>query len=293
MDKISADGLFLEGNFIHPMVAFFIAIPTERSIADSAIEIKTSYAQTIIRQQHRKQEDGKLVTYAFPHGMAARRILLYIFSEVYRLGSRTNISLMSGSRNRTLWQFGYEFKKSPTGRHPIFIQLESLYGCNYEFVKKFQNKKANLDVLKMQKKQLLIKPDTDLATWQFMSKRNRSLRDHYSDQDKLYVNPFFGFKLNFPVDFNHVIGTDKKNRFWNVYMFLIDVLPRIEKGKTKKITWSLLHDVFYHRPPNLAHFKNMFKQEVEEVTKLYKRAKDKVITSDKTYLKLKYAPPPI
>lgn len=272
---ISGDELFMQTFPVHPMVAIFIALPITNEPEIVELRLKKEVANIQINTHGVPRKHGEWKSYGFPCGMAARRILLFIFSEIYRTGN-TSLAFGDGSRQDILYRFGYRISSRQQGNHPLFRQFIRIQRMGIKFTNPLNNEKCNFSLAGYSDSMLGVRMD-----------------ENGEIIEGPFLNPGFLFNMAFPVEFEHVIGTDKKNRFWNVYMFLIDVLPRIEKGKTKKITWSLLHDVFYHRPPNLAHFKNMFKQEVEEVTTLYKKAKGKVITDDKTYLKLKYAPPPI
>ena len=272
---ISGDELFMESFPVHPMVAVFIALPINNDPQNMEIRLKKARANLHVTATSVPKKDGKWVLGGLPCGMAARRILLYIFAEAYQTGN-TSLAFGNGSRQDILYKLGYRQASSLQGNHPLFRQLVRIQRIAIKFENPKDNEQCGFSLKNYSDNMLGVRRDNDGEII-----------------EGPFLNPNFLFNMAFPVDFNHVIGTDKKNRFWNVYMFLIDVLPRIEKGKVKEISWSLVHDVFYHRPANLAHFKFYFKKEVEDVINIYPKADGKVIMNDKTYLKLKHAPPPI
>lgn len=289
--NVPADTLFLEGSPIHGMTAFFIALPTEQGTDDAEIEVPNPYAATVIRQRGTGRNSGKVTFNGFPHGMAARRILLYIFATAYRKGLVSVIPLFAPSRNETLRQWGYNFGRSPTGNHPAFEQVERLYGCIYEFTKKFRNTESGLTDARYFRNRLLLKADEMPIT--SLTRKLHALEKLKNTQGNFYVHPLFGFTLKFPVDMKHVLKLRKKSSFWNVYMFLIDALPHIEKGKTKRIPWEWMHDIFLRRYNTTANFKLNFTQLCDEVFEIYPQARGRIDTSRSDVLILKHAEPPI
>lgn len=277
------DTLYHERVPIHPMVAMFIALPINKSDkTDPVREIRIQSPERVIQVQSSSFHDlpdntiKKKVPLGIPQGLHARRLLLYIFSQVH-LHNNVMVFPPNLSKKQELELLGYCFKKSQQGNHPVKVEYFRLQKTIFRFLHPKDNKEAGYDIEKYS--------DNLFSFWK---NENGVYEENY-----MYVNPNFMFRVGFPVDFSHVIGTKKRSRFWNVYMLLVSVLPIIQKGRVLRLSWELVHQIFCYRPPNLAHFKNMFKQEAEEVTELYIKAKGKVITNDKTYLKLKYAPPPI
>ncbi len=277
------DTLYHERVPIHPMVAMFIALPINKSDeGDPVRELRIKSPERIIQVQSSTFHDlpdntaGKKVPLGIPQGLHARRLLLYIFSQVHQLHNAM-VFPPDLSKKEQLELLGYRFKKSQQGNHPVYLEYFRLQKTVFRYLHPKDNKEAGYDIGKYS--------DNLFSHW-----RNE---DGILEDDYLYINPNFMFRVGFPVDFNHVIGTKKRSRFWNVYMFLVSVLPIIQKGRLLRLSWELVHQIFCYRPPNLAHFKNHFKNEVEDVISIYPKAEGKVIMSDKTYLKLKYAPPPI
>ncbi|WP_188149709.1 hypothetical protein [Teredinibacter waterburyi] len=80
---------------------------------------------------------------------------------------------------------------------------------------------------------------------------------HLNDSS-LCVNPAFVFRLNVPIDFNQVIGTAQKSEFWNIYVFLVDPLPRIPKKNTQTLEWDLVYRIFRKRYSAQPKFKYFF-----------------------------------
>lgn len=277
ISPISADELFMQSFPVHPMVAFFIAMPIKKVKRIAAIHLKKDHENLLAISEPvpTTKEQNSFVYYDLPQGMAGRRVMLYLFSRFYACRDDESLSsgiTMNADRDTFIRKFGYEYSQRGQGSHPLQTEFWKVIGANFRFKDNKDNTRAGYTGLPSRGRERIVLGE---------------------ENGELLLNPHFLFNMAFPVDFNHVIGTDKKNRFWNVYMFLIDVLPRIEKGKIKKIPWSLMHDVFYHRPKNLAHFKFYFSKEVKDVITIYPKAKGKVDMSDKTFLKLRYAPPPI
>ncbi|MCG8482155.1 MAG: hypothetical protein MJA31_02505 [Clostridia bacterium] len=310
------------------MVAFFIALPLERKKVPTTELIippgSHSKIQTIIKSFNYRMKNGETYTLGMPTGMGARRALLYIFSEMYKREIGINkvdsfeamIRLDDTSKNQYLRKIGYSFEKSAMGKHDGDNELFKFYGCTYDILYyeynnlyRKENKYDGAEILPFQTLLLeYLKIDKAAGTrssiilGEFLDKikeRNKTInlppaKDSISNSNEgFYINPFFAFKLSFPVNFDHVVGTSKRNDFWNIYVFLIDVLPRIHKSKKKTISWKMMHTIFCNRK-SLANFKYHFKKYLTEVLEIYPQAKGKIdFDSDREYLILKYAPPPV
>lgn len=261
---------------VHPMVAAFIALPLERNSGDAQIPLKKKKGNIVMQSGFVKTKSGKWQTFGLPEGMAGRRVFLYLFSEFYQ--DANVIIRLNRNKREYAKTFGYRASKSRV-LHPVFMNFSRMAVMTIKFINKENNDRTYYP-----------KFTEDYDRIISLEKEDKC-QDYFNG---ISCNPTFLFRMGFPVDFRHVIGTNKKSEFWNVYVFLIDVLPRIKKGTNKKISWELMHDVFYRRYKTLANFKFNFEKKLSEVFKIYPQAKGKVDPdSDKHHLILKYAPPPI
>ena len=91
-----------------------------------------------------------------------------------------------------------------------------------------------------------------------------------------------------------MIGTTHRGEFWNIYVFLVDLLPRIPQGEQLRLRWGVMN-VFFMSRTTKERFKYRFKELLPQVLGIYKEAKDSVdVNSEKDFLLLYRAPlPPI
>lgn len=256
---------------VHPMVALFIALPLENNCVDTEIYTRKPDRNAFIRSIPVRFRDDKFRAPGLPHGMTGRRVFLYLFSQFYK--DRNFVLEQSFDKKPFIETFGYDvprFRK----KHPIRL---AFYKVMYSEVKFYDDR------------------DNAKAGYSSVTQDGASMFDAVWQNGiwTVKLNSEFIFKMAFPVDFSHVIGTNKKCLFWNVYLFLVDVLPRIPKGKSKHISWELMHDVFHRRYDTIANFKYFFTQQLEDIFSIYPQAKNKVDVSDSNDLILKYAPAPI
>ena len=99
--------------------------------------------------------------------------------------------------------------------------------------------------------------------------------------------------LAFPVDFEQVKKLKKKKEFWNIYLFLVDVLPRIPQGEKPQIEWSVMKALFSDNYSTKENFIYHFKRVLKQVLEIYPAARRNVIVSRSDVLTLKHTPPPI
>ncbi len=267
---------------IHPLVAIFIALPINKTdVKDSPLELRIEAPESTLRvraENHTHLVDadtGRKIPYGIPQGIHARRLLLYIFSQVHH---HENVMLFPPemSRKATLEELGYRFTKSQQGKHPIFTEFIRIHKTSYQFLKPGDNSEASYDVVK--------ESDNLFVNW-----RNN---DGELETGYMFVNPNFMFRVGFPVDFRHVIGTDRRSHFWNVYMFLVSLLPSIPRRQIR-VSWELMHQIFQCRYNTIENLKYHFYKTVDEVCTIYPQAEGKVVKSRSDMLVLKYAPPPV
>lgn len=269
------DEIFLRSFPVHPMVALFIALPLESLPKDFQVSPIKHGANVIIQSGvFYSSKHKKHIPAGLPFGMAARRILLFFFHHFYL---NPDFKFRTDRNTKEVFHdFGYNFVKNRRSSIPsINFQLIPL--CDITFTEDKHLKEIGVEL------------GDDPFSKIFLRGT--------ADDGKTYVeykrNPKFIFSMRFPVDFKKVLKSRKKSEFWNVYLFLVDVLPRIPKGKTQRISWAIIHDIFYQRYGTIANSKYYFKKHVSEVFEIYPQAKTRVDTSDSEDLLLKNAPAPI
>lgn len=268
----TADQYFLATYPVSPMVAIFISLPTKPT--NKIIERRT-FNESKITDKNLAIDGAtqrKDIVLGVPHAMEGRRVLLYFF---YRAYLDKNFVYQAAKRHRDIAvDFGYDNTKS---RHPkpIVFQLIKLVYSKISFLYHEDNELYGL----------LNYSDTQNQMF--------SLTVENGSITRIQLNPNFMFNCAFPVDFKQVIGTRKKCFFWNIYLLLVDVLPRTKFRQKKPISWVFLHKLF-NSTYTIENFKYAFKNTVTEVLEIYPQAKGKVDTaSDKDHLILSYAPAPI
>ena len=273
----SGDELFMQSSPIHAMVAAFIALPIDKGRGDAIINLSNGSTDVFLQAGVVQTKKGVNSIFGLPEGMAGRRIFLYLFSKFYE--DINCIIELSKDKSEFIRLFGYQ---NPKARilHPIRINFFKALYMRVKFTNSINNKKAG-------HREIDDFGDCIIAA-------NKASSDGVNYYSSLSYNWGFMFKMAFPVNFKHVRDANKKSEFWNVYVFLIDVLPRIPKGTKKTIEWRVIHRIFMNRYKTKENFKYFFKKTTDEVLKFYPKAKGKIDTdSDKNHLILKYAPPPI
>ncbi len=267
----TADQYFLETYPVSPMVAIFISLPTLPT--NKAVEKRTFQDVNIDKNLLIDgATQGKSVVLGVPHAMEGRRVLLYFFHRAYL--DNAFVYDASKSHRDIAADFGYDNAKSRHPKEVVFHLIKLVYA----------------------KISFLYHEDNELYGLFNYSDTHNLMFDSTVKNDyitELRLNPNFMFNCAFPVDFKHVIGTRKKCFFWNIYLLLVDVLPRTKWRQKKPISWEFLHRLF-NSTYTIENFKYAFKNTVKEVLEIYPQAKGKVDTSsDKKHLILSYAPPPI
>ncbi len=271
------DLLFLEEMPIHPMVAMFIALPTKLA-SSSTVNWTRNDRNVRIFSIPAKLGNGRYTTYSIPWGNIGRRIFLYLFSAFYQ--QPKHVYKTGYACCEFLNNFGYNKTVFRT-RDPVLHMFLRLINCGYCFEKPTYNVSAGYDSIEKERTTIMFE----------RLNYGNSPRDEF----EIRLNPDFLFKAAFPVDFRHVVGSNRRCEFWNIYLLLVDVLPRIGHRKTERITWETLAAIFgnsYKSKHAMANFKFNFKKQLAEVLEIYPQAKGKVEPTD-SELRLKYAPPPI
>lgn len=263
------DALYLQAAGIHPMVAAFIALssqPTQRIIVESSIVNH----RKLLLEPATASYDGKPHLTNLPNGMVGRRILMYFFSEFYR--DKNFIFDLADSD--TLWKsLGYK----STDRHIKRYAKEALITFLTMTVRfaNFAENKVHFDYLGE-------KDVSEIDT-----------RTVLVDQDKIIYNQSGLFNMAFPVDFEKIKKLKVRNGFWNVYLFLVDALPRIPPKEKARIEWHVLKVLFSDNHRTLENFKYFFIQTSKKVFAIYPKAEKSVDYTRSDMLVLKHAPPPI
>ncbi|MBL4623551.1 MAG: hypothetical protein JKY42_00145 [Flavobacteriales bacterium] len=270
------DAHFIKAAGIHPMVAAFIALPLNPQ-PKIIIETTISNHRNIVMESGviRSQEKPKLLN--LPSGMLGRRIFLYFFSAFYR-DKNYEFDLNDAGKFSKL--LGY----NSTDRHinrEAQDALNDFLNTRIKFVDHSDNK-FHYDYLG-------VKELSDINTRLVLVDR-QSTDD---DSGKVIFNQSGIFTMAFPIDFERVKKLKKKSGFWNVYVFLADVLPRIPPRKKPVIAWKVLNILFGDNYGTLENFKLNFTKTLKEVEKIYPEAKGKVDTSRSDVLVLRHASPPI
>lgn len=295
-----ADKKFLGASIVHPMTAFFIALPLSGQSNAGSYSIFHHNKDVGLRIDVKKYA-GQFavdapVTVEF--GFSLRRVLLYVFAKAFENEQKTIILLEDNSKVDALRKFGYTFAKTAMGKsHPFMKAIPSLDALSFSFSDHAINTELGFDDGTHLINRLLV---TTLAYVKLVYKKNHPenyesfLEQTGGMNDAAFcINPFFAFNVALPVNFRHVIGTKQKNDFWNVYLFLVDLLPRIPKDKCFQISWELLNNIFVRRQ-STPKFKYAFKKYLSKVFKLYPKAEDKVdVETEKKRVYFYYAPPPI
>ena len=228
----TADQYFRELYRISPMAAIFIALPIKETLSSSITVFPTNRTRNVaisggdVRVTTSKLQHPKLLEKGnrrlpIPHGMIARRFLLLSYSSAYR----KKHSIDSDNKPASSINFlGYDNRKSRKVKR-FHKQVLLFLMSRISFVQHTDIQRYN---------------DLKHTTNDFISADNNCdqilIR---TAENKLRVNNNFMFDYAIPVDFQHVIGTRKKSGFWNVYVFLVDVLPHLPKKETF-FKWSYI-----------------------------------------------------
>jgi hypothetical protein len=272
----TADQYFQEKWILSPMVAMFCALPIhDEPLAELRVfPVQTADRNLLIYGGEVNMREGNK-TFSrrlnIPNGMIARKMLLYYFSKYYL--HPTFVHDCDRPPKDIAEDYGYDNYKS---RHAerFAVIIDQIVHARYSFLYHEDNELFGL-----------IK-HSDNHNRLFLGE------SEHGDIKTLFLNPKFMFNCAFPVDFRHVKGSRKKALFWNIYLMLVDVMPRIPQGKDCFLPWTYLHLLFAGNYTNLANFKNEFKTQLKEVEKIYPRIVDRYWI-DKKKLNLLYTPPPI
>ena len=267
----TADQYFLATYPVSPMVAIFISLPTRPSkIIEKRIFDDAGFDKDLLLDGTYKRQ-GNIVM-GLPSSMEGRRVFLYFLSQAYR---DKNFVYQSGKGYRAIAaDFGYDNTKSRHYKKVVF-QLLKFVHAKISFLYYEDSKRHGL------------------VTYADTHNKMFNLTFNNGLMTRIQLNPNFMFNCAFPVDFKRVIGTRKKCFFWNIYLLLVDVLPRTKRREKNPISWVFLHKLF-NSTYTIENFKYTFKNTVKEVLEIYPQAKGKVDTaSDKDHLILSYAPAPI
>lgn len=270
-----ANEIFLKEWPIHPMVAVFIALPLEQTDFEEQFFTLNEYCIKATSTPAEIFAIGRVC--GVPAGVVARRILLYFFSKFYqdelfelnvRVDSKQFINL-----------FGYN-TKSYRVQNPVIQEFTRLTSCKFELSSLGDLIRAGYKTIKQAyiANDMLIVDKTSIVEGR---------------EANIFLNPAFMFKAAFPVDFKHVKSTNKRSEFWNVYLLLVDILPRIEPRKTLQVPWTTLEKIFCNRYSTLENFKYFFKKTLEDVIEIYPKSKGKVITQNKDHVVFCHTPAPI
>lgn len=281
-----ADKKFLGVSVIHPMTAVFIALPYSGTNGEiGSYVIFHGNPDVGLRISVRKEGGGSSGVVESPRqiefGFSLRRVLLYAFAKAYEVKENSLIILGGeASKDAMLRKFGYGYKKSAMGKnHPFMKAFKSLGNLSVDF----SDQRINTDLGFFDKTDLVTRiPITIIGYVKHVYKKNYP--EYYDElvaelegvhDNTVCVNPFCAFNMAFPVNFRHVLQTNKKSEFWNVYMFLVDFLPRIPKDKFYMLSYEFLNNVFGRRQ-TVPRFKYMFQKYVKEVLVFYPEADGKI-----------------
>lgn len=279
----SADLHFLREWPIHPMVAFFISLPVEPDVEiDNLIIQHNESPLELFTQRYFDENKGSSVFVPVPQMMSARRIYLYLFSMFYF----SYDAEFNGKINKKDWtvrlsskdvaNLGYEYK-TPRKRQELDVAFKRVLLARYRFMKSDDNAIFGPPPI-----------SKDYGHTLFTLKLSKNNNEIFG----LDKTSAFMFKAGFPINFSHVLGTNKRCSFWNVYLLLVDILPRVPRNRELHISWMILRRIFRNRYSDLAAFSFNFKKNLNEVLEIYPQAKDKV-RFDKYGFYYRYAPPPI
>lgn len=263
------DALYLQAAGIHPLVAAFIALPTQpthRIVIESSIENH----RNLLLESGTANHNGKQFLTNLPSGMLGRRILMYFFFMFYHDKDFSyDLSDADG-----LWEkLGYK----STDRH-----IKSY--ANNAFIEIIKTRLRFADFTE-NKVHYDYKGLTDIS--------EADTRLVLVDQDDVIYNQSGLFNMAFPVDFEKTKKLKVRNGFWNVYLFLVDALPRIPPKEKARIEWHVLKVLFSDNHRTLENFKYFFIQTSKKVFAIYPKAEKSVDSTHSDMLILKYAPPPI
>ncbi|MFL0809111.1 MAG: hypothetical protein K6L76_01730 [Agarilytica sp.] len=310
-DQISGDKVFLKRNWVFPMTAFFIALPIKKEANTTELNVGNGINERLVVNTAKKVGDGgtMMSTAPFPSGMGARRILLYIFAHRFAQPNQI-LRLNEDSNNAFLRKLGYNFGRTAMSSHPGIVGLKSLIPCRYQLGSEDINEEIGLGKLMTNSynlrygrlsNQLLLKRKSLIlevkrrTTAELFKQKYEAYFAKFTSEEDVFLHPFFAFDTALPFKYSCVMGSTKKSEFWNVFVFLVDLLPRIKKGKSLPIPWKEVYALFQKRygDDGESPFKHFFKQTLNDVFEIYPNAKGRVDTGDKVNLILKHAPPPV
>ncbi len=274
-NALSADQYFQGKWVVSPMVAIFCALPIhDEPLAELRVPpTKDDRNLLIYGGDVNIREGGKTLAKRLnvPNGMIARKMLLYYFSKFYL--NPAYVHDFDKPLKDIAEDYGYDNYKS---RHSLRFS-------------------ATIDQIIHAKFSFLYHEDNELyGLMKHSDNHNKIFRGASEDGSlrSLFLNDKFMFNMAFPVDFRHVEGSRKKALFWNMYLLLVDLMPRIPQDKHCYLPWSYLQLLFAGNYANLANFKNELKTKLREVEEIYPRIKGRY-SIDKKNLYLFYAPPPV
>lgn len=261
-----------------PMVAIFCALPLHNDFLPEKRVfpvIKGDDRNLLVYGADVNVSDGKGRSYAkrvnVPNGMIARKLLLYFFSKFYQ--EPDYVENLENGWDVLIEKLGYDNYKS---RHKdrYWESVEQVIKSTYSFLYDEDNELYGL------------RNRSDNHNKMFLGLVENGVLKN------LFLNPKFMFNCGFSVDFRKVKGSKKKALYWNIYLLLADIMPRIPTSRHYFLPWTYLYKVFAGNYSILANFKNEFLKQVREVEEIYPAIRGHY-THDRKNLYLYYAPAPV
>ncbi|WP_018276015.1 hypothetical protein WKI13_02210 [Teredinibacter turnerae] len=291
------DEAYLQRSVTQPMAAFFLNMPIKELTQWNVSVFSTAKVPDFLHlqmspQQYDFKNTGVLenmhILYSFP----MRRVFLYLFAKAFDEGSNAPIILSQDTeqKSKLLRRFGYNYNKSAMGKGHPFIKSQPILFLsallfNFENVAtghklginhngtKFNFCSSSLVVTLQQLLTLIKEYNAD----DYNSFLKSLVQSGIDVRETTYLsNPYFAFSYaGIPVYWPDVLTTNKKSDFWNLYVFLTDMLYRMPELTAYQISWEDLWLTFGRRG-TLVKFKHNFRRLLEEVYEIYPEAIDKV-----------------
>lgn len=273
----TADQYFRAKWALSPMVAIFCSLPLHDDFLAEKRVFRESgddrnlliYGADVNVKDDRGRTYSKRVN--IPNGMIARKFLLYFFAKFYQ--DPDYVENLENGWDILIEKLGYDNYKS-RHKNRFWESIEQVIKSEYSFLYDEDNELYGL------------KKRTDNHNKMFLGRVENGVLKN------LFLNKNFMFNCGFPVDFRKVIHSKKKALFWNIYLFLADVLPCINVANGHSLPWRYLHHVFAGNYKLVANFKNEFLKQIKEVEEIYPAIRGKY-GADRKFFYMHYAPPPV
>lgn len=303
---------------LSPLASLILNIPNDDLKNATEILTRTSLSDTFITCGV-EQNNFSLQPLPLPHGTVIHRFLLYLASySVKKISENKDWNYhvpLGNSPKEFLNELGFD---SASWKSELADQIQRLFSCRidhpffyqadiseFKKIEEIVNEKADhsKEITKQAHSSLVFdyrrRVIIDYQLW------STKTSDHASDiEPYVMVNPYLFTdqfaepyplvtRYDFPVMREHFYKRKADILASRIYVFLADLLPRIQGKKPVNIGWDVIHTQIFNNYRDERKFRNAFMNKYrEKVSAAYPASVGKV-KSDTDFLYLCRAAPPI